>query len=101
MSKGFIEVAPGVYVDPSLRAQLAEGEWQLLDAKGLENIGLTPSQMHTIARLAEAAFVKVAKITPRLMMLNMPSWKAHLQRTAEDPWYWDGGRNIDRYRGTY
>jgi len=80
-------VGPGLYVDPVERADLKPGmrSWMLLNDAGMKRIGPTPAQYDTVFRLAESGFIIVSNWAPRLWVLDMNSWEAHLDRTAEDP----------------
>jgi hypothetical protein len=63
---------------------------------------LNDSQHKTIRRLAEAGFIKVTFIAPRVWLLDLASWNQHVERVSADPWFWDPeGKNLARYRGTY
>lgn len=100
-----IQAAPGIFVDPIKRHELAlapDVEWERLDDAGMKRIGMSDQQENSLLRLAEAGFITIARVTPRLLLLNMQSWREHIARVANDPWFWDqDGRNLFKYRGTY
>ena len=103
-TKRLVCVGPGVFVDPLVRADLArdaegaERQWLLLDDKGLRMLGLGPTQMRTLDRLAHAGLIELYAISPRRKMLKLESWTAHLRRVAEDPEFWERPEMRRRWR---
>lgn len=98
-----IEVAPGIYINPVIRVEMARASsLLLLDKRGLAQIGLTPSQFKSLRRLYEAGYIKMFCVTPRVAMLDVETWQRHIARVAGDPWFWEReGEHLARYRGTY
>lgn len=95
------QVAPGVFVDPG-RCTVPEGRRVLLmDDAGYAAIGLTPAQQKTLFRLSECGKIVIYRVAPRVTLLDAESWRQHLRRVADDPWYWENADNMNAYRGTY
>lgn len=101
--RNFLQVGPGIYVDPVERADIKPGNrmWILLNDAGMASLGLTPAQYDTVFRLGEAGFIIISNWAPRLWVLDRGSWDAHLARTAEDPFFWDNRERMRKYRATY
>lgn len=99
---GLLEVSPGLFVDPTVRRECANGSgWVLLDPKGMQQLGLPWNQRRQLWRLNEAGFIRMAIYTPKMALLELQSWREHLVR-VQDPWFWDkDGANLRKYRGTY
>jgi hypothetical protein len=98
---GLAQMAPGVWVDPNRVKVDSERKWLLLDASGYMALGLSRDKQKSIYRLFECGRIKLHRITPRLTLLDLESWEAHLQMVHDDPWYWENRRNLEAYRGTY
>ena len=50
-------------------------------------------------RLAAGGFVRVARISPNITLLDLDSWRDHLWRCLADPDYWErDGEAERRYR---
>ncbi len=99
MPNPLISVAPGVFIDPIIRREIAPGEqYVLLDYAGLKSLGLTPSQEKMILRLDYAGLIKTHKITPRRRLLSISSWQQHLDAVDRDPDFWDRPENKRRWR---
>lgn len=100
MEKPLISIGPGIYIDPIERKDLAAEarEWQVLDARGLESLGVGPSQMRTLMRLEHASYIDVRRITPYRYLLNMATWRKHLAAVKSDPEFWEREENRRRWR---
>ena len=96
-----VQIAPGVWVDPARIAIPVERKYLLLDDRGYAEIGLTVKQQKTLSRLFESGRIVLYIITPRVWLLDLTSWRKHLELVAADPWYWDDRRHLEAYRGTY
>jgi len=98
MEKTLISIGPGIYIDPIERKDLAADsrEWQVLDRRGIESLGLTSSQMRTLMRLNHASYIDVRRITPYRHILNMHTWRKHLAAVQDDPDFWD--KEVNRRR---
>lgn len=101
-----VRVAPGIYIDPTQRTDAYPGQhWLLLDRKGYEQLGIAgfgENKWETMRRLWEAGLIRLSLISPKLALLDLDSWKAHLRRCEEDPWLWDReGPVLKAYRRTY
>lgn len=85
-----ISVAPGLYVDPSARADLDPRQaYVLLDEMGLRSLGLGPGQLKMMERLDHAGLIEIFSVTPRRKLLKLSSWNAHLATVRRDPEFWD------------
>ncbi len=51
----------------------------------------------TLYRLARAGFIETIKVAPRTILLNVDSYYRHLRRCAEDPWFWENSKRMERY----
>jgi hypothetical protein len=86
-------------VDPLLRGDIDhKDKYVLLDAHGLRQLGLTPSQERLLLRLDRAGLIKVHQLTPRRRLLNLSTWHQHLRNVDEDPEFWRKHDNLRRWR---
>jgi|GEM_PF-5516367 len=98
------QVAPGVWVDTvQHKVNVTKSKrLLLLDKKGWELLGISHHQEVTLRRLHESGFIIIVQVAPRIWFLDVDSWEKHLDKVAEDPWFWEReGKNIEKYRGTY
>ena len=85
-----LTVAPGVYVDPTVRKDIEPGEeYLLLNAEGMNKLGLTAAQLKLIRRLDYCGFIVVHKLTPQRSLLRMSSWNEHLRQVRNEPDFWE------------
>ena len=99
--KKVVQIAPGLYVDRAVHPAIQRGRWMHLDEEGYRKIGVNLKQRNSLQRLYEAGFLRMAKVSPRIVLLDMESWDKHVQACAADPWLWDDADNLAAYRGTY
>ena len=110
-----IQVSPGKFVSPNGKPPeqilaevfhngdgtlgirpLPNGRYIRLSRRTVKLLGI--SRPTTIQRLGIAGFVEVARPSPGVYLLNLDSWLSHLQRTQDDPDFWDeGGENWNTY----
>lgn len=115
VSGKLVEVAPGRYAcrdgatpeyvmaevfrraDGSLGLRLGVdcGRFVKLTATVGELLGFA-GQLHTIRRLGVAGFVRIVQPSPSVYLLDLDSWYAHIERTADDPDFW--ARDEQNYR---
>lgn len=115
VSGKLVEVAPGRFAckdgatpeyviaevfrrpDGSLGLRLGEdcGRMVKLNATLGELLGFK-GQLHTIRRLGVAGFVRIVQPSPSVHLLDLDSWYAHLERTVDDPDFWD--RDAENYK---
>lgn len=94
-----ITVAPGFYIDPTIRKDIELGEdYVMLDNHGLRRIGLTPAQTKLLLRLEHAGWIVLHQITPRRRLLRLSSWTEHLRRVSQNPDFWDTPENRRKWR---
>jgi len=96
-----VQIAPGIFVDPKRVTLDQERHFLLLDADGYKALGLRKGNGKSLLRLFECGKIKLHRITPRLSLLDLDSWREHMQQVGEDPWYWENTKNLSAYRGTY
>jgi hypothetical protein len=96
-----VQIAPGLYVDRAKHPSIQRGRWMHLDDAGYRAIGVTVKQRNSLERLYEAGMIRMSKVSPRIVLLDLDSWEKHVQLCADDPWYWDAEKNLNAYRGTY
>lgn len=104
------EDAPKVCV--SRWVQLADGtyhpepfpyRWVQLTPELLRELGFAQDasdrvRRDTLQRLAAAGFVRLARISPGVTMLDLDSWQEHMWRCLADPDYWErDGEAFRRY----
>ena len=75
--------------------------WAQATPELLRTLGLAPSvsdraRLDTLRRLALGGFVRVARISPGVTLLDLDSWRDHLWRCLADPDYWERGGEADR-----
>ena len=98
-SQVLLSVAPGVYINPLEREDFdPESEYVLLDEKGLRSLGVGPEQCKTLARLDHCGLIKIHSITPRRRLLDLATWRAHLEAVREDPEFWEKPHMRRRWR---
>lgn len=94
-----VSVAPGVYVDPAVHADIKPGQgYVMLDSRGLAKLGLSTCQDKTIRRLAHAGMIDLYPISPRCRLLKLDTWEKHLKSVSTDPDFWDRPINRKRWR---
>ena len=96
-----IQIAPGLWIDPARITLPVDRKYLLLDKRGYAEIGLTIKQQKTLSRLFQAGWITLYTVTPRVWLLDLPSWRKHLETVSADPWWWDDRRHLEAYRGTY
>jgi hypothetical protein len=96
-----VQIAPGVHVDTTVVRIDPARKYLLMDVDGYTQIGLNPDQRNTLSRLYQAGQITLYQVSPRVVLLDLESWHAHLKRVAEDPWYWEDRRRLNTYRGSY
>lgn len=99
-----IQVAPGVWVDPTRHQFHAQRKYILLDGLGYRQLGLADSACSPwpiMRRLWIAGKIKIHQISPRCALLDLESWNRHLE-ACSDPDFWDkASENLNEYRGAY
>jgi len=89
--------------DGTFRPEPFPYRWAQLTKELLEELGFAPglsdeARRDTMQRLAAAGFVRLARISPGVTLLDLDSWEAHLWRCLEDPFYWEpGGEAREKY----
>lgn len=94
-----VQIAPGLYVDRSKHPAIPRSNWLHLDDAGYRSLGLSREHRNTVDRLYLAGKIRLARIRPRVTLLDMDSWKKHIEECVADPWYWDRPENLRAYRG--
>jgi len=75
---------------------LAGGRYIRLSHRTVKILGF--NRTTTILRLGFAGFVEVAHPSPEVYLLNLDSWYSHLQKTQDNPDFWEeGGDNWRTY----
>lgn len=75
--------------------------WVRLNKALLRQLGM-PNGYNTMRRLALAGFIEIGRPTGSITMLNLDSWFNHLDRTINDPDYWDrDGEAFKIYQENY
>lgn len=99
-----LKAAPGIYIDPFERKDIAAevkgngADFVLLDDYGIKRLGLTPHSRKSLQRLYLAGMITMYRVTPGRFLLKLSSWHQHLERVEQDPDYWDRDENIKKWR---
>lgn len=80
--------------DGSYRPEPWPYRWSQVTPELLRALGFAPAldtraRRDTLQRLANAGFVRLARISPGCTLLDMDSWAEHLGRCLADPDYWE------------
>lgn len=94
----WVQCADGTY-----RPEPFPYRWAQLTPELMQELGFAPSsrpkaRRDTLQRLAAAGFVRLARISPGVTLLDLDSWQEHLRRCLSDPFYWEkDGAAFERY----
>lgn len=82
--------------DGTFRPEPFPYRWAQVTRELLQELGFAPdasvrSRSDTLQRLAAAGFVRLARISPGVTLLDLDSWQEHLWRCLADPFYWEEG----------
>ena len=80
--------------DGSFRPEPFPYRWVQVTPALLAELGFAPAlepraRRETLQRLAAAGFVRLARISPGVTLLDLDSWQEHMWRCLSDPDYWE------------
>lgn len=91
------EQSDGTYLPVPLRWRMMQVGPRMIEALGFTR-GRQVIKNDTFRRLADAGFINLVQVSPKVWMLDLDSWFAHVEECLNDPEYWaEGSEARERY----